>query len=84
MKKQISLWIAVAMLGLAAGCGAKEDSLKYDFTENGCGTGEHEFDSQENYCSGLKSRSLNKGCAYSLREEAFKSNGCPGPWKETD
>jgi len=50
----------------------------YKLTENGCETGTHNFSSKTNYCEGLRSDILNKGCAYSLRKYTYESNNCPG------
>lgn len=60
---------------LLAGCGHHED-LKYDFTENGCDTGEHKADSKDQYCSMLKDDSLNNGCAADLRAQEVSSQSC--------
>jgi len=50
----------------------------YELTENGCETGSHTFDSKTDYCEGLRSNNLNKGCAYSLRKYTYESNNCSG------
>lgn len=52
------------------------ESLKYEFEENGCNTGQHTFSNNGDYCAGLLDDSLNKGCARSLREKAFEAAGC--------
>jgi hypothetical protein len=63
--------IAVFFAFSAMGCGSS-DSKKYQFSFNGCDTGEHAFDSTEAYCAGLKSNSLNNGCAEALRKDAYE------------
>jgi hypothetical protein len=78
MKKMILLLLMG--FGFTA-CGSADDAtitnLKYDFTYNDCKTGAHSFSSVEEYCKGLQNDELNHGCAYSLREYAFKSR-CTG------
>lgn len=58
----------------------KTTALSYDFTENGCATGKHEFSSQDDYCNGLKNDSLNKYCAINLRYNAFKQTCGDRSW----
>ncbi|MCX6119571.1 MAG: hypothetical protein NT027_18700 [Proteobacteria bacterium] len=66
---------------IGAGSDSPEDiggdvnsSYTYNFDENGCKTGEHEFSSKSSYCEGLLNESLNKGCAKSTRYQTYKSN----------
>jgi len=69
------------MMGLVAGCvslsSCSEKEFKYNYTENGCSTDDHEFDSKDEYCDGLKDDGLNKGCAVGMRKDAF-SRDCQG------
>ena len=58
---------------IVSGCGSSED-YTYQYNENGCETGKHEFDSKESYCNGLKNEDINHGCASSIREKTYKSN----------
>lgn len=44
----------------------------YQFEENGCATGSHEYTSLEQYCVQLLDESLNKGCAQRPRFDEFK------------
>ena len=59
-----------------SGCGTldatkekKDESFRYQFSENGCDTGEQVFASKEAYCAALKNDSLNHGCAPRTRLE---------------
>lgn len=56
---------------------SKSDKFTYELELNGCKTGKHEFNSQDEYCKGLQNNSLNNYCARSLREDLFKKE-CPG------
>jgi len=47
--------------------------MTYQYSYNGCDTGEQKFCSIQAYCSGLKNESLNKGCAKQQRLEAFNA-----------
>ena len=65
--------LVISALGFAlsmAGCGSG-DKRNYDFTYNNCDTKEHSFDSFQAYCEGLRSNTLNQGCAENLRREAY-------------
>lgn len=71
---------------------ATEASYKesYDFTENGCNTGKHEFfgasveESQKSLCEALQNEYLNKRCAQNLRYQMFKQK-CQGySWNPSD
>lgn len=68
--------LSFAALPLLSACGSSE-SRKYQFVQNGCDTGEHQFDSQDAECEGLKNDKLNNECAYGLRKQAFLEK-CPG------
>jgi hypothetical protein len=63
--------LALALAFSAFGCGSSENK-KYQFELNGCNTSEHAFDSQQAYCDGLRSNSLNNGCAESMRQSAYE------------
>ena len=52
-------------------------SLSYNLTENGCSTGNHSFNSQDELCNGLRDDSLNNNCAQNLRYQKFQTD-CPG------
>jgi hypothetical protein len=73
---------ALVLSALALGCG-NSDSKNYDFTENGCDTQSHTFDSQGSYCAGLESNSLNNGCALDLRQAAYQRD-CSGAFVQTN
>jgi hypothetical protein len=75
--------LLLALVALAAASCGKE-SLSYEYTENDCPTGKHEFSSKEELCAGLKDYKLNSGCAGSLRLDAWKREGCPGDFKEVN
>lgn len=85
-----SVLSAFALTALAA-CGGEggpgislnSESFSYDYTENGCKTGEQKFDSLEALCAGLKDDQLNHGCAPSIRAEKFKASGCLGSFDPT-
>ena len=77
-------------MGLLAGCAKslvdnKEDSTdenqseeySYEFSNNGCKTGAHDFNSLEDLCKGLQDDSLNNNCAYSMRRDLFEAQ-CSG------
>ena len=61
----------------------KSSSYAYEFSLNGCETGKQTFDSKKAYCDGLLDEGRNKGCAKSIRHDAYKS-GCEqyGPLDE--
>lgn len=52
--------------------GGNSSSYSYQFVENGCDTGKHQFPSLAEYCNALKDNSLNNGCAYRMRMETYK------------
>jgi hypothetical protein len=64
------LAMSLALGALAFGCGSS-DSRNYTFSENGCSTQTHTFDSQAAYCQGLQSESLNNFCAQDMRKAAY-------------
>lgn len=73
---------AFILSAFALGCGSA-DSKNYDFTENGCDTQPHSFNSQTAYCAGLESNTLNNGCALDLREQTF-ARDCSGAFVSTN
>jgi hypothetical protein len=64
------------------GSSSSSSSYSYEFSVNGCSTGNHTFDSQYGYCEGLKSTMLNNNCAYATRKITYESN-CEGTFSET-
>lgn len=75
-------FMILAGLPLLVSCGKEEETVstfQYQYTLNGCDTGQHKADSKEQHCQQLKDDSLNRFCAASLRKEAFESKGC-GNW----
>lgn len=70
--------IALFTLVVLSACGKKED-FKYQYTVNGCDTGEHKAESKEEFCSLLKNDEINNYCAYNVRKENFQTQGC-GNW----
>lgn len=82
MKKSNILLIVVSFLLVSCNVDVKEESKSakytYNLELNGCSTGEQNFSSFDSYCSGLKSDSLNKGCARSMRREQYIQASCPG------
>src|SRR5687768_17578087 len=89
-KNVLILVILSTVLSLTAtGCGGDDyddvngnssssTSYSYQFSENGCDTGKHTFDSLQAECDGLQSDSLNKGCALRLRQDYFSTLKCTG------
>ena len=60
-------------------CGSVDlKDYSYDYTVNGCATGNHHFSSVEELCKGLQDDKLNNDCAYGFREQKFKQSGCSG------
>ena len=77
MKMSFSSLIALTgILGISilTGCTAEDKSYTYQYSENGCDTGSHNFDSKADYCAALKNESLNNGCASDLRESAHQQD----------
>ncbi len=72
--------------GKDSGTGGKDSpensAFGYEFEENGCKTGRHAFDNKQTYCEGLRSKQLNKGCAYSTRKSYYERD-CGGAFLET-
>jgi hypothetical protein len=77
-------WVVSAVIiGLAVmGCSKseKKESISYDFTENGCPTGNKTFSSVAEMCKGLQDDELNNHCAEASREAHFKQN-CSGSFR---
>lgn len=55
----------------------EKNSFSYNFSENGCSTGDKNFSSNDAMCNALKNDSLNNYCAQSQRYQKFQSS-CPG------
>lgn len=62
---------------------SSSSSYRYEFESNRCKTGKHTFDNLSDYCNALKSRSLNMGCAYKLREAEYNRQ-CSGVFFENE
>jgi hypothetical protein len=77
-----AVWATLALCALAQGCGPA-DTKSYDFTENGCDTLTHSFDSLGSYCAALESSSVNNGCAQNLRQAAY-TRDCQGAFVPTN
>lgn len=82
---------AIAFMSLAfigtfiGGCGSKENeqvsssgTYVYSLNDDDCKTGEHQFETMNALCEGLKSQSLNKECAEDLRATLFLEYNCEG------
>ncbi len=69
---RLFLPLSIMSLGLLLSQCAKE-TFKYQYAENGCDTGEHDFASLEEYCRGLRDEDLNRGCAPGLRQSAYQN-----------
>ncbi len=57
----------------------KSSNFAYDFDQNGCKTGRHEFGTMAEYCNALKNDPLNNYCAYSFRKADYEAN-CGTDW----
>jgi hypothetical protein len=55
----------------------ESQSFTYNFTENGCSTGEKVFSTNDAMCSALRDDVSNNYCAQDLRYQKFQSD-CPG------
>jgi hypothetical protein len=53
-------------------------SFSYSFSENGCSTGKHRFDTRIEECYGLADTDLNHDCAEAMRRKLFHKLGCDG------
>lgn len=58
---------------LSSGCGYHK-GFSYDFTDNGCHTGKHEFSTVEEMCAALKNDALNKNCAHYMRKLHYEAH----------
>src|SRR4051812_25912080 len=79
MRFMISAALAASLM---MGCGSGNQK-NYEFTFNGCDTGQHSFESNTAYCEGLRSDALNHGCAYDLRKDAYL-NECGSAFSTTN
>lgn len=63
-------------MDLQDGIVTKKDvqDYSYNFTVNGCTTGDQAFSSLDSMCEGLKNDSLNNYCAYDLRRSKFDTD----------
>jgi len=61
-----------------AGGGLAAFSYELRDEDEGCTTGRHSFENLNDMCRGLRSDSLNDGCAPLERERHFLDNKCPG------
>lgn len=52
--------------------------FSYDFSFNGCKTGQHRFSTLEEMCIGLKDKILNNSCALEMRKSYFLEKKCVG------
>lgn len=50
------------------------ENWKYQYSENGCDTGVHQFPDKASYCDGLKDEETNNGCAASIRKKMYEQN----------
>jgi hypothetical protein len=51
--------------------------LRYDYNQNGCDSGTHEFNSSSAYCSALADDATNNNCAHDARMTDYASQ-CTG------
>jgi hypothetical protein len=82
MKRDLILILSVFVL---FACGAKEEKSEkksYNFTTNGCSTGEHSYSSAEELCKALQDEKVNNGCSYEMRKKMFQEN-CSGEFTPT-
>ncbi len=54
---------------------ATAQTYTYEYSVNSCSTGEHSFNSLQDYCTGLLEEERNNGCALSMRKMAYL-NSC--------
>jgi hypothetical protein len=76
---RIKFSFACLLLSMITACGSESkdsETLRYQFEQNGCNTGSHEFKKLEDMCQALKDDQLNQGCALSLRLDHFEQSGC--------
>ena len=83
MSSRIALisFIAFAEI-ISLGCATKvaEQKLEYEFSDNGCTTGHHQFSDVGSMCVALQDDNFNNNCPQAPREAYFKQN-CPGQFK---
>lgn len=56
------------------GGGGNSQDYKYNFTCNGCATGEQHFTDKGAYCGALLDEGRNNSCCRRLREDEYKTN----------
>lgn len=76
LKWGLGVALVVGALGMSA-CQKKNEKFSYDLTENGCPTGNHEFNNKAEYCAALRDDRANNYCALNLRRERYKAE-CGG------
>jgi hypothetical protein len=54
------------------------ETLRYNYNDNGCTTGEQSFPTRAALCAGLRDEELNNNCARRLRLQEFESLQCKG------
>lgn len=74
-------WAACLLLIGIAGCSSSDhdsgSSKTYEYIENGCSTGTHEYSDLKDFCQKISDDSLNNGCAYFIRQQEFKDRCLP-------
>jgi hypothetical protein len=69
---------------VVAGCGSSgKVSYNYQFTNNGCDTGEQVFTSLAAMCTALQSDAVNGSCALAARQAFFMTEKCPGTFLQS-
>lgn len=81
MRLSAALVVVLSLFSAAChvevGSKKKDESYGYDFTVNGCNTGNHRFNSVSELCAGLSNDALNNFCAGGPRYDMAKAHGCP-------
>lgn len=85
--------VLATVLVVVSGCGStvgdaveynnSTSTYTYQFRENGCDTGKRTFSNKADLCEGLRSNSLNNGCAQNLRKRHFELNCSGGSFYES-
>lgn len=75
---KLKLLLALALIPAVTSCHKKDskssESIGYNYSFNGCETGDQKFSSKQDLCNGLLDEQRNKGCAQEMRYEQYKSN----------